>query len=91
MDTLLDDVPRGRYAGHIGKPPDSHFELPSNLAATESLRFNSGNPESKIFLGVVGGEVIKGASLARRKGNSLCDGRNTDWHWRGSTRHHRRW
>lgn len=63
MDSLLDDVPRGRYAGHIGKPPDSHFELPSNLAATESLRFNPGNPESKIFLGVVDGEVVEGERL----------------------------
>ena len=63
MDSLLDDVPRGRYAGHIGKPPDSHFELPSNLAATESLRFKPGNPESKMFLGVVNGNVVKGERL----------------------------
>ena len=63
MDSLLDDVPRGRYAGHIGKPPDSHFELPSNLAATESLRFKLGNPESKMFLGVVNGNVAKGERL----------------------------
>lgn len=58
MEHLFDDIPRGRSPDYIGKPPNAHFELPENLAANQSLRFRSGNPESKIFLGVVDGQVV---------------------------------
>ncbi|MEO8165591.1 MAG: type IV secretory system conjugative DNA transfer family protein, partial [Betaproteobacteria bacterium] len=69
---LLDDIPRGRYAGYIGKPPDAYFESPENLTATESLRFDPvHNREAKLFLGVVDGEVITGPRLP--------DGRITRW------------
>lgn len=55
---LLEDLPRGRDAKHIGTPPHSHFESPQNLAATESLQFEpQQNRLGKIFLGIVGGKI----------------------------------
>ena len=61
---LLADLPRGRDAEHIGTPPHSYFESPRNLAATESLKFDAErNDASKLFLGVVGGQVVTGQRL----------------------------
>ncbi len=73
---LLDDLPRGQDAEQIGMPPHSHFESPKNLAATESLRFDPANPHSKLFLGVVNGQV--------REGERLPDGRPTRYVTGGS-------
>lgn len=61
---LLGDLPRGQYEGFVGVPPNAHFEAPNNVLATESLRFNpNGNPESRRFLGVLGGETVDGPRL----------------------------
>ncbi|QDV61991.1 type IV secretory system conjugative DNA transfer family protein [Crateriforma conspicua] len=61
---LHEDLPRGRHESFVGVPPHSHFELPENVVATESLRFNAdGNPEAKRFLGVIGGECVPGPRL----------------------------
>jgi len=69
---LFADIPRGQYAGYIGSPPDAHFESTENLAATQSLRFDpNGNRESKLFLGVVDGDIVTGPRLA--------DGRVPRW------------
>ncbi|MEM6469586.1 MAG: type IV secretory system conjugative DNA transfer family protein, partial [Planctomycetota bacterium] len=65
---LLSDLPRGKDPRLVGVPPHSYFEPTANLLATESLRFNSnGNPESKAFLGILGGEI--------REAGRLPDGR----------------
>ncbi len=62
---LLDDLPRGRDAKFVGSAPHSYFESPKNLAVTQSLRFDiHQNRESKLFLGVVDGEVLQGDRLA---------------------------
>jgi type IV secretion system protein VirD4 len=54
---LLDDLPRGRDAQHVGSAPHNYFESPKNLAATESLRFEpQQNIQAKLFLGVVGAQ-----------------------------------
>ncbi len=67
---LLEDLPRGRDAEHVGTPPQSYFESPKNLAATQSLQFDAQhNPQSKLFLGVMGGQV--------QRGDRLPDGRLT--------------
>ena len=72
LSELVGDLPRGRYADFIGKPPNAHFESPLNIASTESLRFDiENNQSSKIFLGVVGGKVVTGERLP--------DGRITRW------------
>ena len=64
IDKLLHDLMRGRKPGEVGRLPDAHFELPSNLAATQSLQFNlHGNPEGKIFLGALGGQIVQGERL----------------------------
>lgn len=69
---LLSDLPRGRYAEHIGEPSKAHFESPDNILATESLRFDAAhNAESKLFLGTVDGQVITGPRLP--------DGRVNRW------------
>jgi len=69
---LLDDLPRGRHAEFVGKPPNAHFESPVNIASTESLRFDVvNNRGSKIFLGTVGGRIVTGERLP--------DGRLTRW------------
>ncbi|WP_437207142.1 type IV secretory system conjugative DNA transfer family protein [Planctomicrobium sp. SH664] len=61
---LLDDLPRGRSREHIGTPPHAYFESTRNLAATESLRFDAErNEDSKLFLGVIGGQVVTGDRL----------------------------
>lgn len=61
---LLEDIPRGRDAHFIGSLPHSYFESPENIAATKSLQFDTQqNRESKLFLGVVGGEVVQGERL----------------------------
>ncbi|MCA9073146.1 MAG: type IV secretory system conjugative DNA transfer family protein, partial [Planctomycetaceae bacterium] len=71
------DLPRGQSADQVGTPPQSYFESPQNLAATESLRYEApGNPQSKLFLGVVGGLV--------QTGERLKDGRLTR-HVQGGT------
>jgi len=62
---LLDDLPRGRNAEYVGSPPHSYFESPHNLSATKSLSFDvERNQQSKLFLGVVGGEVVIGDRLS---------------------------
>jgi len=64
MDELLVDLMRGRRAGEGGRLPDAHFELPSNLAATKSLRFDvKGNREGKIIIGAVGGQIVQGERM----------------------------
>ncbi|MEM9409499.1 MAG: type IV secretory system conjugative DNA transfer family protein [Planctomycetota bacterium] len=64
LNRLLADLKRGRKPGEVGQLPDAHFELPSNIAATQSMQFNlNGNPEGKIFLGALGGQVVKGDRL----------------------------
>ena len=69
---LLEDLPRGRHAEFVGKPPNAHFESPINIASTESLQFDvASNRGSKIFLGTIGGKVITGERLS--------DGRPTRW------------
>jgi len=57
---LLDDLPRGKNRELVGTPPHAYFEVPANLAATASLRFEPNkNPHAKLFLGVAEGEVIE--------------------------------
>ena len=61
---VLADLPRGRHAQHIGTPPHSYFESLRNLAATESFQFDAArNEASKLFLGVVEGQVVTGERL----------------------------
>lgn len=61
---LLSDLPRGQNANHLGTAPQSHFEQPENLLETQSLRMNlPDNPESKLFHGVLGGDVVTGDRL----------------------------
>lgn len=70
LSSLIADFPRGRFKTDIGLPPAAHFESPENILATQSLRFDpSHNRESKIFLGVVGGEVILGDPLSDGRPN----------------------
>lgn len=69
---LLGDLPRGRHADYVGMPSNSYFELPQDVLATESLRFDiRENRESKIFMGVLGGHVVSGPRLR--------DGRPSRW------------
>lgn len=59
LSKLLEDLPRGQAPNKIGQPPFSHFESPANLAATRSLQFEpKKNKASRMFLGVVGGNVV---------------------------------
>jgi type IV secretion system protein VirD4 len=75
VDDLLADLPRGGDPYLIGKPSAAHFELPSNLLATPSLSFNpTGNLESKLFLGVVGGKVVSGKPLRDGRANRWVEG-----------------
>ncbi len=72
LEQVLDDLPRGRNQDYVGKPPNAYFESPLDIASTESLRFDEQyNHASKIFLGVIGGDVITGERLP--------DGRVTRW------------
>ncbi len=72
VDQLLRDLPRGRHPRDIGTPSHACFESPKNILATESLRFNAaGNPESKLFAGVIGGTI--------KQGQRLPDGRLPRW------------
>jgi len=69
---LLEDLPRGRGDNDRGRVASSHFARPEDIAETATLKFNpSGNPEGKLFLGVVGGEV--------RQEKPLPDGRPNRW------------
>lgn len=69
---LLEDLPRGHHAEHLGTSPAAYFEDPANIAATESLQFDPvNNAESKLFIGVVGGKV--------RIGDRMPDGRIPRW------------
>ena len=34
LSELVGDLPRGRYADFIGKPPNAHFESPLNIAVS---------------------------------------------------------
>ncbi|QDV81383.1 type IV secretory system conjugative DNA transfer family protein [Planctomycetes bacterium TBK1r] len=70
LDSIFDDLPRGRAPDDVGTPPNACFESPRNVIATESLRFDiNRNSESKIFLGVLGAEI--------KTGERLPDGRLT--------------
>ncbi len=61
---VLEDLPRGRYQGHVGTPPQAYFEAPENLAATESWRIEvQHNAQGKVFLGVSGGEIVQNGRL----------------------------
>lgn len=63
-EKLLNDLPRGRDAQFVGTLPHSYFEAPENLVATKSLQFDlEQNRESKLFLGLVGGDVVQGQRL----------------------------
>ena len=69
---LVEDLPRGQNADWLGKLPANYFEDPSEIAVTNSLHFDAEkNAESKIFLGVIGGDV--------RIGQPLGDGRVPHW------------
>jgi len=75
IDDLLADLPRGRRARDVGLPSNTYFESPQNLLATESLRFDvRHNRESKIFLGVLGGQVVEGPRLADGRANRWVEG-----------------
>lgn len=75
LDGLLADLPRGQKAGVIGTPSSAHFESPKNIAATSSLAFETiANKQSKLFLGVVGGEVITGEPLRDGRPNRWVEG-----------------
>ncbi len=57
---LLEDLPRGQRPDTLGTPSHSYFEAPANLAATASMNLNGrDNRHAKLFLGVVGGEVVQ--------------------------------
>ncbi|KLU02193.1 Conjugal transfer coupling protein TraG [Rhodopirellula islandica] len=69
---LLEDLPRGQFAKHVGQPPSNYFEHPAYVASTPSMRMDvKHNHESKLFLGVVGGQVVTGKRQA--------DGRIPRW------------
>lgn len=73
--SLLDDLPRGRDPKCVGTPPHSYFESEQNLAATESLRFDpTHNEQRKLFLGVVGGNVVSGERLPDGRVNRYATG-----------------
>ena len=72
LEQILEDLPRGRHAEFVGRPPSAYFESPANITATTSLNFDTEhNRESKIFLGTLGGRVISG--------DRLPDGRPIRW------------
>lgn len=76
---LLGDLPRGRSADHIGKPPNSHFARPEDIAVTQSMRMDPvNNREGKLFLGVVGGQMVQGAQAYRWSHPAVGHGRRTD-------------
>lgn len=57
---LLNDLPRGQNHETLGTPSHAYFESPGNLAATQSLQIDvRDNRHAKLFLGVVGGEVVQ--------------------------------
>ena len=57
---LLDDLPRGKNQTTLGTPSHAYFEAPANLAATASMNMDGrDNRHAKLFLGVVGGEVVQ--------------------------------
>ena len=69
---LLGDLLRGRTASDRGRVAASFFERPEDIAATSTLQFNPrGNPEGKLFIGVVNGSV--------HQGKPLSDGRPNRW------------
>jgi type IV secretion system protein VirD4 len=75
IDELLDDLMRGRKAGGVGRLPDAHFELPSNIVSSPSMQFNlRGNPEGKLFLGALGGNIIEGDRFPDGRRNRFVDG-----------------
>ncbi len=75
LNDLLNDLPRGHHAEFIGKPSNAHFESPTNIMATESLRFDAQqNKQSKIFLGVLDGKVVTGTPLADGRINRWVEG-----------------
>ncbi len=72
FDAMLEDLPRGQHAEHVGRPPSNYFEHPAHIASTESMKMDmQHNRESKLFLGVVGGTVVTGPRQA--------DGRVPRW------------
>ncbi|KLU04611.1 hypothetical protein RISK_003233 [Rhodopirellula islandica] len=49
---LLEDLPRGQFAEHVGQPPSNYFEHPAYVASTPSMRMDvKHNHESTLFLG----------------------------------------
>ncbi len=72
---LIEDLPRGRGDKDRGRVASAHFTRPEDIAETASLRFNpAGNPEGKLFLGVVGGKVTQGKPLADGRPNRWIEG-----------------
>ncbi|MEO1616655.1 MAG: type IV secretory system conjugative DNA transfer family protein [Planctomycetota bacterium] len=64
VDSLIADLPRGRFEGDIGDPPSACFASPRDILATESLRFDAErNRQCKIFLGVCGADIHVGPRL----------------------------
>lgn len=69
-ESLLGDLPRGQNSNHIGVLPQSCFEQPENILATQSLQFEPDeNVQAKRFLGVLDGRLVDGPRLT--------DGRTT--------------
>ena len=65
LDSVIEDLPRGRDPDDIGTAPNACFESPHNVIATKSLRFDAElNRESKLFLGVLRYERGKGCVTA---------------------------
>ncbi len=53
---MMDGVPRGRGSEDRGRVAEAYFAMPGEIIASNALRFNpKGNPEGKLFLGVVNG------------------------------------
>lgn len=75
LDALLKDLPRGRSEHHTGTVSEACFESPLNIASTESLRFDvRHNRESKLFLGVVGADIVTGEPLKDGRPNRYAVG-----------------
>ena len=62
QSVLTADLPRGHSKNHIGEVGAAHFAPHRKILEKTALRFDpTGNPQDKLFLGVLGGKICEGA------------------------------